>query len=78
MIETYSEPAIAVLGLDNVEVAEPVAVPSPESSGVMHANSVNTKSRTNQVSEKFLPPTTSQDGTTNLLTSNPALSSERV
>jgi hypothetical protein len=63
MIETYSEPAIAVLGLDNVEVAEPVAVPSPESSGVVHANSINTKSRTNQVSEN--PPSNNITGRDN-------------
>jgi hypothetical protein len=62
MIETYSEPAIAVLGLDNIEVAEPVAVPSPESSGVVHANSINTASRTNQVSEKILLPKNHKTG----------------
>jgi hypothetical protein len=51
--ETYPEPAIAVLGLDNVEVAEPVAVPSPESGGVVHADGVDTK-LVEEVSEKSL------------------------
>lgn len=38
---TYSEPALAILGLDSVEVAEPVAVPSPEGGGVVNADSVD-------------------------------------
>ena len=38
---TYPEPALTVLGLDGIDVAEPVAVPSPESSGVVHTNGVN-------------------------------------
>ena len=39
---TYPEPALTVLGLDGVEVAEPVAVPSPEGSGVVDTDGVNT------------------------------------
>jgi hypothetical protein len=38
---TYPEPALTVLGLDGIDVAEPVAVPSPESSGVVHTDGVN-------------------------------------
>jgi hypothetical protein len=53
--ETYSEPAITVLGLDNVEVAEPVTVPSPESSGVVHANGVDTRSRESSQRKNPLP-----------------------
>lgn len=37
----YPEPALTVLGLDGVDVAKPVAVPPPESSGVVHTNGVN-------------------------------------
>lgn len=36
-----SEPAGAVLGLDDVEVAEPVAVPAPEGGGVVDADGVD-------------------------------------
>lgn len=39
---TYPEPTLTVFGLNGVEVAEPVAVPSPEGSGVVHTDSVNT------------------------------------
>ena len=39
--EAYPEPALTVLGLDGIDVAEPVAVPSPESSGVVHTDGVN-------------------------------------
>lgn len=42
-IRTYSEPALAVLGLDGVGVAEPVAVPSPQGGGVVHADGVDAK-----------------------------------
>lgn len=37
------EPAGAVLGLDDVEVAEPVAVPAPESGGVVDADGVDAR-----------------------------------
>lgn len=40
-LETYPEPALAVLGLDGVDVAEPVAVPSPESGGVVNTDGVD-------------------------------------
>jgi len=39
--ETYPEPALTVLGLDGIDIAEPVTVPSPESSGVVHTDGVN-------------------------------------
>jgi hypothetical protein len=38
---TYAEPAVAVLGLDLVLVAEPVAVPPPQSSRVVDADGVD-------------------------------------
>lgn len=38
---SYSEPALAVLGLDLLAVAHPVAVPAPESSTVVNTNGVN-------------------------------------
>jgi len=38
---TYSEPALAVLGLDLLAVAHPVAVPAPQSSTVVNTNGVN-------------------------------------
>jgi hypothetical protein len=40
-VDTYPEPALAVLGVDGVRVAEPVAVPSPESGGVVDSDGVN-------------------------------------
>lgn len=40
-VETYAVPARSVLGLDGLDVADPVAVPSPESAGVVDANGVN-------------------------------------
>lgn len=46
---THPEPSLAVLGLDLVTVAQPVAVPAPESSRVVDTNGVDTldlKSRT--------------------------------
>jgi hypothetical protein len=36
-----SEPAIAVLGLHGIEVAKPVAVPTPEGRGVVDADGVD-------------------------------------
>lgn len=36
-----TEPSLAVLGLDLVLVGHPVAVPSPESGGVVNTNSIN-------------------------------------
>ena len=41
MLITYSEPALAVLGLDLLAVAHPVAVPAPQSSTVVNTNGVN-------------------------------------
>ena len=38
---SYSEPALAVLGLDLLAVAHPVAVPAPKSSTVVNTNGVN-------------------------------------
>lgn len=38
---SYSEPALAVLGLDLLAVAHPVAVPAPESGTVVNTNGVN-------------------------------------
>lgn len=39
--KTYPEPALAVLGLDLVPVAHPVAVPAPQSGRVVHTNRVD-------------------------------------
>jgi hypothetical protein len=40
-VNAYPEPALAVLGVDGLGVSEPVAVPSPESSGVVYSDSVD-------------------------------------
>lgn len=40
--ETHSEPSLAIFGLDCIEIAEPVAVPSPKCSGIMDPDGVNT------------------------------------
>ena len=40
-MNAYPEPALAVLGVDGLGVSEPVAVPSPESSGVVDSDSVD-------------------------------------
>jgi hypothetical protein len=42
VIKTYAEPSLAILGLNLVTVAHPVAVPLPESRRVMNTNGVNT------------------------------------
>lgn len=39
--KTYPEPSGAVLGLDLVDIAEPVAVPAPKGGRVVHADGVN-------------------------------------
>lgn len=38
-----SVPALAVLGIDNLLVAEPVAVPTPESTRVVYTDGIDTK-----------------------------------
>lgn len=38
---TYPEPPLAVLGLDLLAVAQPVAVPAPQGGRVVHADGVD-------------------------------------
>ena len=40
-VETHSEPALAILGLDFLAVADPVTIPPPNSGGVVNADGVN-------------------------------------
>jgi hypothetical protein len=40
--KAHSKPSLAIFSLDGIGVAEPVAVPSPKSSGIMHPDGINT------------------------------------
>ena len=39
---THSKPALAILGLDFLAIANPVTIPPPDSGGVMDTNGVDT------------------------------------
>lgn len=74
---TYSVPALTVLVLNLLAIADPVAVPSPKSSRVVNADSVNAMNAlANGV--KYESKDSRDGARTHLLTSNPARSNERT